>query len=81
MEKSQHLVSIIVTCYNQAHYLPDSLGSVLAQSYPYWECIIVDDGSPDNTEEVAQEWLAMDDRFRYVKKENGIARKHMRSYV
>jgi len=71
MGTSQHLVSIIVTCYNQARYLPDSLGSVLAQSYPYWECVIVNDGSPDNTEEVAQEWLAIDDRFRYVKKENG----------
>lgn len=71
MENSQRLVSVIVACYNQARYLPDALGSVLKQTYPYWECIIVDDGSPDNTEDVAQEWLAMDVRFKYIKKKNG----------
>jgi glycosyltransferase involved in cell wall biosynthesis len=71
MGTSQHLVSVIVTCYNQARYLSDSLGSVLAQSYPYWECIIVNDGSPDKTEDVVQEWLAIDNRFKYLKKENG----------
>jgi len=71
MEKSQHLVSVIVPCYNQVRYLPDALGSVLAQTFPYWECIIVNDGSPDNTGRVAQEWLAMDGRFKYIEKENG----------
>jgi len=71
MGKSQHLVSVIVPCYNQVRYLPDALGSVLAQTFPYWECIIVNDGSPDNTGRVAQEWLAMDGRFKYIEKENG----------
>lgn len=71
MANSQHLVSVIVPCYNQARFLPDALGSILAQTYPYWECIIVDDGSPDNTGTVAQEWLAMDGRFKYIKKKNG----------
>ena len=65
------LVSIIVPCYNQAHYLPEALGSVLAQTYPHWECIIVNDGSVDNTEEIAQQWMEKDGRFRYIKKENG----------
>lgn len=64
-------VSVIIPCFKQAHYLPDALGSVLAQTYPHWECIIVNDGSPDHTEEVAQQWMAKDERFRYVKKENG----------
>ena len=65
------LVSIIVPCYNQAHYLDESLNSVLNQTYTNWECIIVNDGSPDNTEKVAQKWCKKDERFRYVKKENG----------
>lgn len=65
------LVSIIVPCYNQANYLQEALDSVLKQSYEYWECIIVNDGSPDNTEEVALEWCAKDARFRYLYKENG----------
>ncbi|MFV0419940.1 MAG: glycosyltransferase family 2 protein [Dysgonomonas sp.] len=64
-------ISIIVPCYNQAVYLPETLQSVLDQSYTDWECIIVDDGSPDNTEEVAAEWMGKDDRFKYLKAENG----------
>lgn len=65
------LVSVIVPCYNQAQYLPETLQSVLEQTYTNWECIIVNDGSPDHTEEVAQEWLKKDTRFKYIKKENG----------
>ena len=66
-----HLISIIVPCYNQAHFLNEVLQSVLDQSYSNWECIIVNDGSPDNTEEIALVWCTKDKRFRYVKKENG----------
>jgi glycosyltransferase involved in cell wall biosynthesis len=65
------LVSIIVPCFNQAQFLPEALQSVLEQAYENWECIIVNDGSPDNTHEVAQEWLAKDTRFKYIQKENG----------
>jgi glycosyltransferase involved in cell wall biosynthesis len=65
------LVSIIVPCYNQAQYLSEALLSVLEQTYQGWECIIVNDGSPDNTEAVAQEWLEKDTRFKYIYKENG----------
>ena len=64
-------VSIIVPCYNQAQYLPEALQSVLDQTYDNWECIIVNDGSPDNTKEVAQEWVKKDSRFIYLYKENG----------
>lgn len=65
------LVSVIVPCYNQAQYLDECLQSVLDQTYQNWECIIVNDGSPDNTEQVAQKWVAKDQRFRYITKENG----------
>ena len=71
MENLQLLVSIIVPCYNQAQYLPDALGSILMQTYPSWECIIVNDGSTDNTEDVAREWMIKDGRFKYFKKKNG----------
>lgn len=64
-------VSVIVPCYNQAVYLADCLQSVLSQTYLNWECIIVDDGSPDNTEEIAGIWCARDSRFKYLKKPNG----------
>lgn len=64
-------VSIIVPCYNQAQFLDEALNSVLDQSYVNWECIIIDDGSPDNTKEVALRWCNEDKRFIYLKKENG----------
>lgn len=65
------LISVIVPCYNQAQYLDECLQSVLDQTYQDWECIIVNDGSPDNTEEVAKNWLEKDTRFKYLYKENG----------
>lgn len=66
----QPLISIIVPCYNQAQYLPEALDSVLAQTYPNWECVIVNDGSPDNTDEVACRYCDMDKRFKYLKQIN-----------
>ena len=65
------LISVIVPCYNQAQYLDECLQSVLDQSYHNWECIIVNDGSPDHTEEVAKKWTEKDFRFKYIDKENG----------
>ncbi|WP_294303752.1 glycosyltransferase family 2 protein [uncultured Chryseobacterium sp.] len=64
-------VSVIVPCYNQAQYLDECLQSVSNQTYSDWECLIIDDGSPDNTEQVAQKWIEKDPRFTYYKKENG----------
>jgi glycosyltransferase involved in cell wall biosynthesis len=64
-------ISIVVPCYNQAEYLDECLQSVLDQIYQNWECILVNDGSPDNTEEVALLWTQKDSRFKYLKKENG----------
>ena len=63
-------VSIIVPCYKQAEYLSETLDSVLAQTYSNWECVIVNDGSPDNTEDIAKKYLGEDCRFKYVSQEN-----------
>jgi glycosyltransferase involved in cell wall biosynthesis len=60
------IVSIIVPCFNQAQYLDECLQSVMNQTYQDWECIIVNDGSPDNTKEVAQKWIKKDRRFNYI---------------
>lgn len=64
-------VSIIVPCYKQAHFLKTSLQSVLKQTYADWECIIVNDGSPDHTDSEAEIWCRQDSRFKYVAQENG----------
>lgn len=64
------LISIIIPCYNQATYLPDALQSLLDQEYSNWECIIVNDGSSDNTEKVALQWVNKDNRIKYFNKAN-----------
>ena len=68
MEKGK--VSVIVPCYKQADYLSETLDSVRVQTYQNWECIIVNDGSPDNTEEIVKIYVEKDSRFRYIFQEN-----------
>src|SRR5665213_1530574 len=63
-------VSVIIPCYNQAHFLNEAVDSVLAQTYTNWECIIVNDGSTDNTESVALTCAEKDNRIKYIRKEN-----------
>ena len=54
---SQPLVSVIIPCYKYAKFLPEAVESVVNQTYQNWECIIVNDGSPDNTSEVARDLI------------------------
>jgi glycosyltransferase involved in cell wall biosynthesis len=65
------LISIIVPCYNQGKYLNECLESVLMQDYKKWECIIVNDGSIDNTSALAAAWKKRDNRFKYIEQVNG----------
>ena len=65
------MISIIVPLYNQAKFVEETLSSVLKQTSNDWECIIVNDGSTDNSEAIALEWTKKDGRFKYYYKENG----------
>ncbi len=69
--KQSPVVSVIVPCYGQAKYLPESVQSVIDQTFGDWECIIINDGSPDNTREVALVLAAGDSRIRYIEQANG----------
>jgi glycosyltransferase involved in cell wall biosynthesis len=64
------LVSIIVPCYNYGVFLDFTLGSILKQHYQNWECIIVDDGSVDNTRPIGDKYTFLDNRFRYIYQTN-----------
>ena len=66
----QPSVSIIIPCYKQGQFLSDALDSVLKQTFYHWECIIINDGSPDNTEEIAFTYMQKSGRFKYLKKHN-----------
>lgn len=58
------LVSIIIPLYNREDLVRETLDSVLAQTYPHWECIVVDDRSTDKSFEVAQSYAAKEQRFK-----------------
>lgn len=59
------LVSIIIPTFNRAALLRDTLASVLAQTYDSWECLVIDDGSADDTPAVMQHFTTQDSRIHY----------------
>ena len=65
---TENLISIIIPTYNRAHLISETLDSISAQTYANWECIVVDDGSTDETERVLQKYQEQDARFIYVKR-------------
>jgi glycosyltransferase involved in cell wall biosynthesis len=64
-------VSVVIPCYGQAQFLSDAVASVVAQTIPWWEAIIIDDGSPDDTAMVAKRLIAeYGPRVRLIRQEN-----------
>lgn len=59
-------ISIGIPFYNAESYLEDAICSVLAQTYSYWELILVDDGSTDRSLEIAKQYAAADERIRVI---------------
>lgn len=69
MSTNPLLFSVVVPTYNRAHLIAQTLETILAQTYPHFEVLIVDDGSKDATEDVVAR--IADPRVRYFKKANG----------
>ena len=59
------LVSVVVPAYNQADFLAETIESVLAQSYPHFELVVVNDASPDHTDDIVGRFT--DPRLSYVR--------------
>lgn len=64
------LISVIVPAFNYGHLISETLNSLLQQSWQNWECIVVDDGSKDNTKEVVRIFCEKDSRFIYHFQQN-----------
>ena len=64
-------VSVVVPAFNAAATIAETLESLLAQTHPHWEAIVVDDGSTDQTADIAGTFAARDSRIRLVKRSNG----------
>lgn len=62
------LISIIIPTYNRVNTLPKTVASVINQTYSNWECIIVDDGSTDDTETLCRDWIDNDSRLQYIQR-------------
>ncbi|PMC01165.1 MULTISPECIES: glycosyltransferase family 2 protein [Streptococcus] len=71
VENGGELISIIVPIYNVENYLRMCLDSIEHQTYSNIEVLLINDGSPDSSGEICQEYVARDSRFRYFEKENG----------
>lgn len=71
-------ISIIVAIYNAEKYLYQCLNSIVQQTFPFWECILVDDGSTDSSSQICDNFAIKDSRFKVIHKKNegvAIARK------
>ncbi|WP_449161420.1 glycosyltransferase family 2 protein [Streptococcus sp.] len=71
VENGGELISIVVPIYNVENYLRMCLDSIEHQTYSNIEVLLINDGSPDSSGEICQEYVARDSRFRYFEKENG----------
>ena len=74
------LVSVIMPSYNTAKYIGESIESVINQTYPHWELIVVDDCSTDDTDSVVANYLS-DGRIRYLKNEKNSGAAISRNYA
>jgi glycosyltransferase involved in cell wall biosynthesis len=64
------VISVITPAYNVAEFLPETVASALAQTWHDFEMLIVDDGSTDNTQQIARSWERADPRIRVFTQEN-----------
>jgi len=64
------MISVIIPCYNFGHLVGETIESLLNQTYPDMEIIVIDDGSTDNTGEAVKKWVAKDRRVSYHRFDN-----------
>lgn len=71
MEETRQLISVVVPIYNSEEFIGDTILTVLDQSYPYWELLLIDDGSTDRSKDICNSYVEKDERIKYYYKSNG----------
>lgn len=66
MVNADNLISIVMPVYNGAEFISETIDSIISQSYPYWELIIVNDKSNDNTVEIVDGYKTKDERIKLI---------------
>lgn len=70
MVKTNPAVSLIIPAHNTAEYISECLDSVLAQTFPDFECIVIDDGSTDTTADIVKKYVEKDKRLRLIEQKH-----------
>ena len=65
-----NLISIVTPMYNGEKYVEETIQSVLKQTYPNWEMVIVDDGSKDNGPSIVEKYAQTDNRIKLLRQSN-----------
>lgn len=68
---AEPFVSVLIPTYNQADFLPETIDSLLAQTYKNWEAVVVNDGSTDHTRDLLNRYDSIDQRVKAFHKTNG----------
>lgn len=76
--ENKELISIIMPAYNAAKTIDEAIGSVLEQTYPHWELVVVDDGSGDGTLKKLSAYARADQRIRVLANEQNIGASQTR---
>lgn len=63
-------IGVVIPCYNSEKYIEKTIDSLKKQTFVDWKCVIVNDGSTDNSEEIILKCIDSDKRFSYIKQEN-----------
>ena len=64
------LISVIIPCFNAEFTINQTIESVLSQTYTNWECVIVNDGSKDNSRKIIEPYIKADSRFKLINIDN-----------
>ena len=77
--KAEGLVSVIMPAYNSEVFISESIQSVINQTYPNWELLVIDDASSDSTKKIAEKFSSEDSRIRFFQNSSNSGTHHSRN--